>query len=83
MEEKNEVATSKKSSLLNKLIKVVLPLGLGIAIIYYLISKIDPRELWEVLKDANWPILLFSLLFGLLGNTQRIPLAIIHKAVRL
>lgn len=71
MEEKNEVATSKKSSLLNKLIKVVLPLGLGIAIIYYLISKIDPKELWEVLKDANWPILLFSLLFGLLGNTIR------------
>ncbi len=71
MEEKNEVATSKKSSLLNKLIKVVLPLGLGIAIIYYLFSKIDPKELLEVLKDANWPILLFSLLFGLLGNTIR------------
>ena len=71
MEEKNEVAASKKSSLLNKLIKIVLPLGLGIAIIYYLISKIDPKQLWEILKDANWAILLFSLLFGLLGNTIR------------
>lgn len=71
MEEKDEVAVSKKKPLLNKLIKVILPLGLGIVIIYYLISKIDPKELWEVLKDANWGILLFSLLFGLLGNTIR------------
>ena len=71
MEETEEVVTQKKSSLLNNLIKVVLPLGLGIAIIYYLISKIDPSQLWEILKDANWGILLFSLLFGLLGNTIR------------
>lgn len=71
MEETDEVVTQKKSSLLNNLIKVVLPLGLGIAIIYYLISKIDPSQLWEILKDANWGILLFSLLFGLLGNTIR------------
>ena len=71
MEETDEVVTQKKSSLLNNLIKVVLPLGLGIAIIYYLISKIDPSQLWEILKDANWAILLFSLLFGLLGNTIR------------
>lgn len=71
MEETDKVVTQKKSSLLNNLIKVVLPLGLGIAIIYYLISKIDPSQLWEILKDANWGILLFSLLFGLLGNTIR------------
>lgn len=71
MEETDEVVTQKKSSLLNNLIKVVLPLGLGIAIIYYLISKIDPSQLWVILKDANWGILLFSLLFGLLGNTIR------------
>lgn len=71
MEETDEVVTQKKSSLLNNLIKVVLPLGLGIAIIYYLISKIDPSQLWEILKDANWGILLFSLFFGLLGNTIR------------
>ncbi len=71
MEETDEVVTQKKSSILNNLIKVVLPLALGIAIIYYLISKIDPNQLWEILKDANWGILLFSLLFGLLGNTIR------------
>lgn len=71
MEETQEVATPKKSSLINNLIKIVLPLALGIAIVYYLISKIDPKQLWEVLKDANWGILLFSLLFGLLGNTIR------------
>ncbi|MDR0823822.1 MAG: flippase-like domain-containing protein [Prevotella sp.] len=71
MEGIDEVTTSKRSSLLNNLIKVVLPLGLGIAIVYYLISKIDPQQLWVILKDANWAILLVSLLFGLLGNTIR------------
>jgi uncharacterized protein (TIRG00374 family) len=71
MERTGEVVKQKKKPLLNNLVKVVLPLALGIAIVYYLISKIDPKQLWEVLKDANWGILLFSLLFGLLGNTIR------------
>lgn len=71
MEETNEVETLKKSSLLNKLIKVVLPLGLGILILYFLFKDINFGDLWHILKDANWGILLFSLLFGLLGNTIR------------
>lgn len=71
MEDTEEVTTSKKSSLLNKLIKVVLPLALGIIIIYYLFKDIDFNEVWAIVKKANWAILLFSLLFGLLGNTIR------------
>lgn len=71
MENPNELAPPKKSSLLNIFIKVVLPLVLGIYIVYYLIHKIDPDALWAVLKSANWGILLFSLIFGLLGNTIR------------
>lgn len=70
-EEVQEVPESKKSSLLNKLLKVVLPLGFGIAIIYYLFKDIDFAEVWSILKSANWAILLFSLVFGLLGNTIR------------
>lgn len=71
MEESTEVTTPKKKSLLNTFVKIVLPLLLGIAIVYYLISKIDPAELWIVLKNANWLILLSSLIFGLSGNIIR------------
>ncbi len=71
MEDLSEIKETKKSSLLNTLIKVVLPLGLGIAIIYYLFKDINFSEVWSILKNANWGILLFSLIFGLLGNTIR------------
>ncbi|WP_165041780.1 lysylphosphatidylglycerol synthase transmembrane domain-containing protein [Dysgonomonas sp. ZJ709] len=71
MDTKEEEKTSKKSSLINKFVKVVLPLALGIAIIYYLFKDINITELWTVLEDANWGILAFSLIFGLLGNTIR------------
>ncbi|NDV68390.1 lysylphosphatidylglycerol synthase transmembrane domain-containing protein [Dysgonomonas sp. 25] len=63
--------SSKKSSLLNKLLKIVLPLFLGVFVLYLLFRKTDFHELWSILKDANWAILAFSLLFGLLGNTIR------------
>lgn len=71
MDDPEKEKNPSKSSNLNKFIKVVLPLLLGIYIVYYLINKIDVHELWAVLKGANWSILLFSLLFGLLGNSIR------------
>ncbi|MDU1890586.1 MAG: lysylphosphatidylglycerol synthase transmembrane domain-containing protein [Dysgonomonas sp.] len=70
-EEIQETTESKKSSFLNKLIKIVLPLLFGVAIIYYLFRDIDFAEVWSILRNANWGILLFSLIFGLLGNTIR------------
>lgn len=66
-----EITTPKKNSLINNLLKVVLPLALGITIIYFLFRDINFSEVWAIVKDANWGILLFSLLFGLLGNTIR------------
>ncbi|MDH6308453.1 uncharacterized protein (TIRG00374 family) [Dysgonomonas sp. PFB1-18] len=66
-----EVPASKKKSVLNTLIKVVLPLALGIFIIVYLFRDINFKDVWHIIKDANWGILLFSLLFGLLGHTLR------------
>lgn len=61
----------KKKSLFNTLIKIVLPLALGVFIIYYLFRDIDFRQVWSIVKGANWAILLSSLVFGLLGNTIR------------
>lgn len=62
---------SKKKSLLNKLIKILLPLFLGILILYFLFHDTDFHVIWRALESANWGILFFSLLFGLLGNTIR------------
>ena len=64
------VATKNKS-LLNRVLTLVLPLVIGIVIIYFLMREMDMTELWNILKNANWPILLFSLVFGILGNTLR------------
>ncbi|MFV0538469.1 MAG: lysylphosphatidylglycerol synthase transmembrane domain-containing protein, partial [Dysgonomonas sp.] len=61
----------KRKSLLNTLIKIVLPLALGVFIIYYLFRDIDFSQVWGIVKGANWPILLSSLIFGLLGNAIR------------
>lgn len=60
-----------KKSFISQVVTIVLPLALGITIIYFLVRDINLAELWDILKDANWSILLFSLLFGLLGNTIR------------
>lgn len=71
MTDATEIPEKKKKSLIGQIITIVLPLALGIVIVYFLIRNINLAELWVILKDANWGILLFSLLFGLLGNTIR------------
>lgn len=71
MEDTNSIEKPKKNSFLNNFIKIVLPLGLGILILYFLFKDINFNDVWHILKDANWAILLFSLVFGLLGNTIR------------
>ncbi len=71
MTDSTENTEKPKKSLLSQILTVVLPLALGVTIIYFLIRDIDLLELWTILRDANWGILLFSLLFGLLGNTIR------------
>ncbi|MDR2804746.1 MAG: flippase-like domain-containing protein [Dysgonamonadaceae bacterium] len=56
---------------LGKLLKIFIPLVLGIVILYFLYRKTDFNELWHYIKGANWWILSFSLIFGLMGNTFR------------
>lgn len=62
---------SEKKSLINILVKIVLPLLLGVVILYFLFRDTDISQMWAIIKNANWLILIFSLLFGLLGNTFR------------
>ncbi|NDW11017.1 lysylphosphatidylglycerol synthase transmembrane domain-containing protein [Dysgonomonas sp. 520] len=61
----------EKKSKLNSFIKIFVPLGLGIVILYFLYRDTNFVDLWRIIKNANWAILTFSLIFGLLGNVIR------------
>ncbi len=60
-----------KSKFFKDLLKTVVSLGLGIAIIWLLYRNTNITELWEIAKTANFGIIFLSLLFGLLGNYIR------------
>jgi uncharacterized protein (TIRG00374 family) len=57
--------------ILSKLFKVFIPLVLGVVILYFLYRKTDFGALWQYIREANWWILSFSLIFGLMGNVFR------------
>ena len=61
----------KLNPVVRKFIKVGLPLFVGVIILYFLYKGTDFKELWLNIKDVHWGILLFSLIFGLLGNVIR------------
>lgn len=53
-------------------LKVILPLAFGCLLLWFLYSKMDLSEIWNVIKvGVRYDILLFSLLFGLLANIVR------------
>ncbi len=61
----------KKGSLLKKILQTSISLALGILVLWLLYRKTNFTEMWETIKDANFGILLFSLIFGLFGNMIR------------
>ena len=63
--------SQRSSNRLKEILSIIIPLVLGIVIIYFLYAGTDFDELWMYIKDANWAILTFSLIFGLLGNVIR------------
>ena len=57
-----------------KLLKVLIPLGLGIFLIYYSLSSATTEEratLWENIKKADPIYILISLIFGFLSHFSR------------
>ncbi len=52
-------------------LKTVLPLLLGLIIIWAMYRNTDLGELWQIVESANFGIIAASLIFGLLGNTLR------------
>ncbi|MDR0832925.1 MAG: flippase-like domain-containing protein [Candidatus Symbiothrix sp.] len=56
---------------LKKVLKITLPLALGVVILYFLYKGTDFNALWMEMRDANWGILLLSLFFGVGANCIR------------
>ena len=58
----------KKTS---KILKITLPLLLGVALVWYSLSKISIEELVKYFKNANYAYVGLGLLFGLLSHLSR------------
>lgn len=59
-------------SILRTFVKIFLPLAFGCLLLWYLYSKMDISEIWNVIrKGVRYDIILFSLLFGLAANVVR------------
>jgi len=56
---------------LKQILKITIPLALGVIILYFLYKDTDFTKMWLNIKGANWVILTFSLIFGLAGNVIR------------
>jgi uncharacterized protein (TIRG00374 family) len=54
-----------------KFLKITIPLGLGIFILWILYKETDFKKLWETIQAANWAILFISLPFCLAANIIR------------
>jgi len=67
---KTEGQKSKKS-IIKTIIQITLPLALGVIILWFLYRGTNFTEMWARIKDANFAILGFSLIFGLMGNVIR------------
>lgn len=63
--------TEKKQSLVSQVLKIIIPLVLGVVILWFLYRNTDFDKMWITIKDANWGILALSLIFGPLGNIIR------------
>lgn len=63
--------TEKKQSLISQILKIIIPLALGVLILWFLYRDTDFDKMWVTIKDANWGILALSLVFGPLGNIIR------------
>lgn len=64
-------AVSPKKRILNFLFQLILPLFLGVLILWLVFRDTNFRKIWLIFKDANYYVLAFSLIFGLVGNTFR------------
>ena len=67
--QKNKTSLPKRVSSL--LFQLILPLFLGVLILWLVFRDTNFHKIWLIFKDANYYVLAFSLIFGLMGNTFR------------
>lgn len=63
--------SQKEGSVISKTLKVLIPLALGVVVLWLLYRDTNFDKMWITIKDANFAIILFSLIFGALGNIIR------------
>lgn len=62
----------KFKAFLRTFLKTILPLAFGFLLLWYMYSKMDLQEIWQVIrKGVDYKIILLSLLFGLGANIVR------------
>lgn len=61
----------RKPTWVKNTLKTALSLVLGLVVLWMLYRKTDFGELWAIIKSANLGFILFSLVFGLIGNILR------------
>ena len=54
-----------------KVLKIIIPLGLGVFLVWYSLSKISVSTLLQYFKEANYYWILLALFFGLLSHLSR------------
>lgn len=71
MDSQIDISEKQEKTILSQLMSIIGPFILGVVIFYFLVRDTNFAELWNVIKRANWLILLSSLIFGLLANTLK------------
>lgn len=61
----------KQESALSKILKILIPLVIGVFVLWFLYRDTDFDKMWLTIKDAKFGILAISLVFGPLGNVIR------------
>ena len=59
------------SKKIRSILKIILPLSLGIILVWYSLSKISFKELLQYFKEADYFYIVLGLLFGLLSHLSR------------
>ncbi|WMI66484.1 lysylphosphatidylglycerol synthase transmembrane domain-containing protein [Aestuariibaculum sp. YM273] len=56
---------------ITKALKIVLPLLLGVFLVWYSLSKVSVGEIWQYLKESDYGWIVFGVFLGLLSHMSR------------
>lgn len=56
---------------IKKILKIALPLLLGVFLVYYSLSKVSLKEIWEYVEKADYTWIILGMFLGLLSHMSR------------